>query len=225
MFIEIAPPTNPGPLPKSDPSFMPYHISYTGPASISCYFRIKPTHPSIPSTSTRAASLSTLMESQITTSETQRSLRSLGPMVGNSTSTTVVNDFLDDNGECVSRQASGDNMGMNVDTETQSISLGPTDTAQEPLDDAISLRPAPSNLERVVAAFRGRQMYGQVVGMPEEYGGLVLRASSLDGKGQGKEDAKGTFKPTSKRAIGNDRRFFLLRSGLLIYPSTRGEMN
>ncbi|KIK93152.1 hypothetical protein PAXRUDRAFT_531059 [Paxillus rubicundulus Ve08.2h10] len=203
MSIEIAPPTNPGPLPKSTPSLMPFHISYTGPAPISRYFRTKPTPPSIPSTSTRAASLATLMESQITTSETQRSLRSLGPMVGNSTSTTAVNNFLDDNGERVSRQASGDNMGMNVDTETQSVSLGLTDTAQGPLDDAISLGPAPSNPERVVAAFRGRQMYGQVVGMPEGYGGLVLRAPSLDGKGQGKEDVKATFKPASKRATGN----------------------
>jgi hypothetical protein len=138
----------------------------------------------------------------MTVSETQSSLRSLGSMVSEATSTTAVENFLDDNhnGERVSRPASGDNATMNVDAETQPVSLDPTEIVRNPLNDSIGPGPASSNLERLVAAFRGRQMYGQAVGMPEGYGGLVLRAPSLDAKGQGKEDAKASSKPLSKRA-------------------------
>ncbi|KAF8836938.1 hypothetical protein BDN67DRAFT_1071684 [Paxillus ammoniavirescens] len=200
MSIEIAPPT--GPLPNSTPSLMPFHISYTGPAPISRYFRTKPAPPSIPPASTRTTSLVTPVGGQMTMSETQSSLRSLGSMVSEATSTTAVENFLDDNdnGERVLRPANGDNAIMNVDAETQPVSLDPTKIVREPLNDSIGPGPASSNLERLVAAFRGRQMYGQAVGMPEGYGGLVLRAPSLDAKGQGKEDAKVPSKPLSKRA-------------------------
>ncbi|KAF9224123.1 hypothetical protein BS17DRAFT_780505 [Gyrodon lividus] len=217
MSLEIAPTTNPGPLPKTTPSLMPFHISYSGPAPISRYFSPKPAPPSSLSASTHASSSATLVGSPTTAGETQNNICSLGSVVSEATSATVVN-FLDahNHGEPssnpatvfvqkaevskevtitlfspVSTPANGDNATMDVDAETQPVSL----------NDSVSLpipRPASSNLERLVAAFRGRQMYGQAVGLPEGYGGLVLQAPSLDAKGQGKEDARASSKPPFK---------------------------
>ncbi|KAF8555839.1 hypothetical protein OG21DRAFT_1410192 [Imleria badia] len=63
---------------------------------------------------------------------------------------------------------------------------------------------ASRNVERFVAAFRGRQMYGHAVDIPNGYGGLVLRAP-LDSKGKGKEDATLASKPLSQKSKPKSR--------------------
>ena len=56
---------------------------------------------------------------------------------------------------------------------------------------------ASRHVERFVAAFRGREMYGQAVDIPSGYGGLVLR-TPLDSKGKGRENA--ASRPLSRKA-------------------------
>lgn len=77
---------------------------------------------------------------------------------------------------------------IGTDSETQPAS------GAVPPDNASASR----HVERFVAAFRGRQMYGQAVDIPNEYGGLVLRAP-FDPKGKGKEDAMASSKPLSQK--------------------------
>lgn len=80
---------------------------------------------------------------------------------------------------------------METDLETQPTS------GIVPLDN--SSRLTSRNVDRFVAAFRGRQMYGQAVGIPDGYGGLVLRAPFYP-HGKRTEDAIGSSKPLSQKA-------------------------
>lgn len=59
---------------------------------------------------------------------------------------------------------------------------------------------SPSN--SFIAAFRGRQVHGRTVDLPQGYGGVVLSAPSGDAKGQG--DDTGTVE-TMARARGKAR--------------------
>jgi len=85
---------------------------------------------------------------------------------------------------------------MGMESETQpALDAVPLDNSSR---SARVHTPGSRHVERFVAAFRGRQMYGQAVDIPNGYGGLVLRAPS-DSKGKGKEDVEAAPKSTSQK--------------------------
>lgn len=211
MSLEIAPATD-AVLPTCTPSLMPFHISYTGLAPISRYFRPRSVPPSLAVLSQRSSSSATLVASTSSTSilsETQSSLTAVS-------STTSIGNLTHESeyGEDELLPKASSSIEVVVQAEQVTAAQSAIDTAMEmdsetypvlhpvPLDNS-SRSPrvrttASRNVERFVAAFRGRQMYGQAVDIPNGYGGLVLRAPLIS-KGKGKEDAEPTPKPLSQK--------------------------
>ncbi|KIJ65479.1 hypothetical protein HYDPIDRAFT_110567 [Hydnomerulius pinastri MD-312] len=216
MSIQITPlPPNSPPIPQSTPSLMPFHIAYSGPAPVSRYFRVRaaPTR-GLARGSDTSASTSTIAahEGGGTTATPSGSLRSeLGSVggVSEATSTTAVENFVgaDVPGteHVSSKHAIPAQLGVDVGSDPSSAPLDAgtgrgTDmdvdfrgAGSEAQDAGSSLSSPPS---RLTASFRGRQMYGQSVQLPEGYGGLVLRAPLLNGNAKGKK--KEVSKPLSK---------------------------
>ncbi|KAG8221136.1 ribonuclease H2 non-catalytic subunit-domain-containing protein [Butyriboletus roseoflavus] len=213
MSLEIAPVIDAGLLPACTPSLMPFHISYTGLAPISRYFRPRPAPPSMASSLVRSSSSATLVASSSSTSilsETESSLTTIlsATSFGNLThesqcgedellsknrfSIEVVNQM-----EQVTATRLLVDTAMGMDSETQpALDVVPRDNSS----GLTSIHtPTPRNIKRFQATFRGRQMYGQEMDIPAGYGGLVLRAP-VDSKGKGKEDAKASPKPLSQKA-------------------------
>jgi len=203
---------------------MPFCISYTGPAPVSRYFRPRHALSSLASLSVRSSSSATLVAGSSSTSilsETNSSLTAVS-------STTSVGGLAHES-ECGDEVLSKTRPSIGVDNQveqlmaTQPVMNTATgmDPETQPALDAVPLdnssrsthvhTPGSRNVERLVAAFRGRQMYGQEVGIPNGYGGLVLR-TPLDSKGKGKEDAEAAstslshkVKPKSKTRAATRR--------------------
>ncbi|KAG2075508.1 hypothetical protein BDR04DRAFT_1005099 [Suillus decipiens] len=132
-------------LPECSPNLMPFHISHSGPAPISTYFRVKPA-PSSPH----------LSLTQKTSNETHLS-------TDNSQNTLVAEESQ-----------------YSITTVTESHSS--SEVAREPP----AIPPVEGSLgNSFIAAFRGRQVHGRTVGLPQGYGGIVLSAPSGDAKSQG----------------------------------------
>lgn len=203
MSFQITPVTDGRPLTACTPSLMPFSISYTGPAPVSRYFRPRPAPPSLAALSLRSSSSVTVVASASSSSvltETQSSLTA----VSSTTSITHENecgDGLRSSIEVVNQveQVAATRLALDTATEMESETQPALDAVQpEKLCGAQTS--ASRNVKRFVAAFRGRQMYGQGVDIPSEYGGLVLRASS-DSKGEGKRDAEAASAPLSQKAM------------------------
>ncbi|KAH0836858.1 ribonuclease H2, subunit C [Lanmaoa asiatica] len=213
MSLEIAPVADAGFLPACTPSLMPFHISYTGLAPISRYFRPKPAPPSMAALSARSASSATLVASSSSISIQSEAKSNLKTM-SSTTSVGILaheSDYRED--ELLSKTRSSAEVinqveqviaarlmvdsAMGMDTETQpALGAIPLDISSGPTRVHTS---APRNVGRFLAAFRGRQLYGQAMDIPFGYGGLVLR-TPLDSKGKGKEDARTSSKPLSQKA-------------------------
>ena len=211
MSLEIAPVIDAGPLPACTPSLMPFCISYTGPAPVSRYFRPRPAPPSLAALSVRSSSSATLVASSSTSilGETKSSLAAVS-------STTSVGSLAHES-ECGDELLSKTRSSIGVVNQVEQViaaqlvmdtAMG-MDSETQPALDAVPLdnssrstrvhTPGSRNVERFVAAFRGRQMYGQAVDVPNGYGGLVLQAP-LDSKGVDKEDAEAASKSLSQKA-------------------------
>ncbi|KAF8141375.1 ribonuclease H2, subunit C [Boletus edulis] len=200
MLLEIAPVTDAGLLPACTPSLMPFCISYSGPAPVSRYFRPRPAPPSLAALSLQSSSSATLVASSSSLLSKEKSslgavssATSIGSLAHESecgedellsmTRSSVVNQV-----EQVTATGLVMDAATGMDSETQpALDVVPPDDSSKGTGAYI---PASRNVGRLVAAFRGRQMYGQVVDIPNGYGGLVLRAP-LDPKGnlKGKDDA------------------------------------
>ena len=211
MSLEIAPVIDAGPLPACTPSLMPFCISYTGPAPVSRYFRPRPAPPSLAALSVRSSSSATLVASSSTSilSETKSSLAAVS-------STTSVGSLAHES-ECGDELLSKTRSSIGVVNQVEQVMAAQLvmdtamgmDSETQPALDAVPLdnssrstrvhTPGSRNVERFVAAFRGRQMYGQAVDVPNGYGGLVLQ-TPLDSKGIGKEDSEAASKSLSQKA-------------------------
>ena len=205
MSLGIAPVTDAGPLPTCMPSLMPFHISYSGPAPVSRYLRPRPAPPSLAALSTQScSSTATLVASSSSTSilsETKSSLATI------SSTTSVESPVPKSECEEETLFKTGPSLEVihEVDLKAENPAKMDSDTQPAvdtvPVDDEFRLaheHAASRNGRRVVAAFRGRQMYGQGVDVPSGYGGLVFRAP-LDSKGKSGEDTMGPSKPSSQR--------------------------
>ncbi|KAM5531466.1 hypothetical protein V8D89_014856 [Ganoderma adspersum] len=163
------------PLSSSTPHLMPFHISYSGPAPISTYFRIKPTSP--PTYGRDERPLPTLLP----LSESQEST--------DSQTTLVAGSSANPSSSSIATLVSSSTL-MDVDVDDQDASR-----------DA-STRPPNANSSHFAASFRGRAMHGAEVNLPEGYAGIVLRAPSDDAKGKraasGVEAREEDRKPKSK---------------------------
>ena len=146
------------PLSSSTPHLMPFHISYSGPAPISTYFRINPTSPPTYGRDERPPpAVPPLSESQEST---------------DSQATLVAGSSANPSESSIATLASSSTL-MDVDIDERDAS-----------QDA-STRPPNANSSHFAASFRGRAMHGVEVDLPEGYAGIVLRAPSDNAKGKG----------------------------------------
>ncbi|KAG9313241.1 ribonuclease H2 non-catalytic subunit-domain-containing protein [Chiua virens] len=185
-------------------------MSYNGPAPVSRYLRPRPAPPSsvsLPSSSTTVAtsSMTSIMSGGVTSLPTISSTTSVGSLSGESKcqeNEPLANarppsiEMITQVERLTVAEITEDTaVEMEMDSETQPAS----DTV--PRDDLAGSTvciPASRNIERFVAAFRGRQMYGQGVEIPEGYGGLVLRTPP-NSKGKEKDNATPPLKPLSEK--------------------------
>ncbi|KAI6120540.1 ribonuclease H2, subunit C [Pisolithus thermaeus] len=152
MPLEISSPSRA--LPTSSPNLMPFHIEYSGPASISRYFRPEPA-PVTNATrglTTELSSSSVVTLTEESASGTFESQSSVTSYCSVATSVTAV-----------------EATGLSEPMETINAETQPS----AELDSADSSEP------KLVAAFRGRRVVGQAVKLPDGYGGFVLQAPSL----------------------------------------------
>ncbi|KAG2144302.1 ribonuclease H2, subunit C [Suillus clintonianus] len=176
--MEISPATLD--LPECSPNLMPFHISHSGLAPISTYFRVKPspssTHLSLTQNTSNKTKLSTEdSQNTLVADESQCSLTT----IAESQSVSLEED---------SQACPGGVGAMVVDadsgTQASSSSAPVTHLAERSLE------------HNFVAAFRGRQIHGRTVDLPQGYGGIVLNAPSGHPKSQGGDT--GTVEKTAK---------------------------
>lgn len=214
MTLEIARVTDAGLLPTCTPSLMPFHISYTGLAPISRYFRPRPAPPSTaPLAAVRSPSSTTLVASSSSTSILNETKSSLTTMSSATSFGNLAHESECGEDESLAKTRSSIEVinqveqltaerplvdtAVGMDSETQpALGAVPRDN----LSGSTSIHiPAPRDTKRFLAAFRGRQMYGQEVDIPSGFGGLVLRAP-ICSEGKGKEVTKASSKPLSQKA-------------------------
>ena len=190
MALEIAP--SKGSLPTASPNLMPFHIEYTGPAPISRYFRPK----SVPTSDATRDLTTTLSSSSVVTlteeilppgtsmSESQGSITSQTSVATSVTVVEVVDPNPDETISATQVNATGVDVGLE---ETQ------------PIDATPEAGQSSGSEQRLIAAFRGRQIVGRSIDLPSGYGGLVLQVPSLnDGKGKDATSTVSDPKPRSK---------------------------
>ncbi|KAG2137555.1 ribonuclease H2, subunit C [Suillus bovinus] len=165
-------------LPECLPNLMPFHISHSGPAPISTYFRVKPSlsspHLSLTQNTSNDTHLSTDdSQNTLVAEESQCSLATIAESQSAS--------LEEDSQGCTARVGA---MVVDADSGTQASSSSEVARAPPPVEGSLS--------NSFIAAFRGRQVHGRTVDLPQGYGGIVLSAPSGDAKSQG--DETGTVK-------------------------------
>jgi Ribonuclease H2 non-catalytic subunit (Ylr154p-like) len=155
VIIEIAPVWDSSDLPACTPNLMPFHIDHSGPASISTYFRVKPSssHVGAPA------------------ADSDQSAVADGDDVKAVASSVAAMDSEESRGSGVNEDSSM----SRPETKSAPQSSG---TSATQLWKHVSSRAA-----RFVAAFRGRTVHGLQVDVPAGYVGLVLRVEN-EAKGQ-----------------------------------------
>ncbi|KAG1774183.1 ribonuclease H2, subunit C [Suillus placidus] len=155
-------------LPECSPNLMPFHISHSGPAPISTYFRVKPS----PSSPHLPLTQNTSNETNLSTDNSQSTLVA---EESQSSLTTIAESSLEDDSQaCL---AGVGIMVVDTDSGTQASSSSKVACAPP------TTPPVEGSLGRsFIAAFRGRQVHGRTVDLPRGYGGIVL---SGDAKSQG----------------------------------------
>ncbi|KAG1857351.1 ribonuclease H2, subunit C [Suillus subalutaceus] len=162
-------------LPECSPNLMPFHISHSGPAPISTYFRVKPSAPSSPHLS---LTQNTSNETHMSTDNSQNTLVAEESQYSLTTIAESQSASLEgDSQECPAGVGA---MVVDADSGAQASSsseVARAPPAMPPIEDSLS--------NNFVAAFRGRQVHGRTVELPQGYGGIVLSAPSSDAKSQG----------------------------------------
>ncbi|EGN97030.1 hypothetical protein SERLA73DRAFT_185310 [Serpula lacrymans var. lacrymans S7.3] len=151
-------------LPECSPNLMPFHLSYSGLAPISTYFRVKPP----PSKSLMATSTSL-------TAETSQMSISSSTTVVESQSTSADNALIQTQSSVGTLFAQNDHVML--EQGSLSVVQGTSGTESTlPNTHSGEQGGSKEDLGRFVASFRGRLMQGVNVDLPEGYGGLVLRS-------------------------------------------------
>lgn len=161
--MEIAPVTN---LAECSPNLMPFHISYSGSAPISAYFRVKPSPPSVHLSFTQTSS----NEINSTTDDSQNTIVAEESQCSLATIIESQPASLEENSQASAAAAGAIVVGADCGIEANGIVSAPPVIPIE----GCSLG------NNFVAAFRGRQVHGRTVNLPHGYGGMVLNAP-LDG--------------------------------------------
>ncbi|KAG2754892.1 hypothetical protein P692DRAFT_20861920 [Suillus brevipes Sb2] len=178
-------------LPECSPNLMPFHISHSGPAPISTYFRVKPSPSSLHPPLTQNAS----DETHLSTNNSQNTL------VAEESMTTIAESqsasLEEDSQACLAGVGA---VVVDAESGTQASSSSEVARAQpETLTMEGSLG------HSFIAAFRGRQVHGRTVDLPQGYGGIVLSEPSGDAKSQ--DSHTGTVKTmTQTRSKGRATR-------------------
>jgi hypothetical protein len=137
------------PIPACSPNLMPFHISYTGPAPVSTYFRVKqaaePDYGATGSTSAAPSSEPVLLTSP------GDSL----PLEASDSQSTLVDSQMQPDSQITL-------------APTQDVHMGST------LSDHRSKDVTDLGSNHLVSAFRGRTVRGLKVDLPAGYTGLVL---------------------------------------------------
>ncbi|KAG2345830.1 hypothetical protein BDR05DRAFT_960123 [Suillus weaverae] len=165
-------------IPECSPNLMPFHISHSGHAPISTYFRVKPS----PSNPHLSLTQNTSNETNLSLDNSQNTLVAEESQCSLTTVAESQSASLEDDSEaCL---AGVDTMVVDTDSGTQVSSSSKVACAPP------ATPPVEGSLGRsFTAAFRGRQVHGRTVDLPQGYGGIVLSAPSGDAKSQG--DATG----------------------------------
>ncbi|KAG6335997.1 hypothetical protein ID866_3092 [Astraeus odoratus] len=158
-------------------------MEYTGPAPVSRYFRPKPAPASSATqnltTALSSSSMVTLTEetSTLGVDESQNSITSKSSIATSITAVEMASVGLEE---------------TDVAVQFHSVHVDLTETQPDVTPSAHASQ------QRLVAAFRGRQLVGQIVSLPDGYSGLILQAPSLR-NGNVKECTEtGPSKPQSK---------------------------
>lgn len=141
-------------LLECSPNLMPFHISHSGSAPISAYFRVKPSPSAAHSSFTQNAS----NEITSSTEDSQNTLVAEESQCSLATTAESQSASLEEDS-----QASAATVRAIVVDATSGTNL-PNEATSAPLRNSF------------VAAFRGRQIHGRTVGLPPGYGGIVLNA-------------------------------------------------
>ncbi|KIK45555.1 hypothetical protein CY34DRAFT_801486 [Suillus luteus UH-Slu-Lm8-n1] len=178
-------------LPECSPNLMPFHISHSGPAPISTYFRVKPSPSSLHPPLTQHAS----DETHLSTDNSQNTL------IAEESMTTIAESqpasLEGDSQACLAGVGA---MVVDADSGTQASSS--SEVARAPPETP---KVEGSLGHNFIAAFRGRQVHGRIVNLPQGYGGIVLSAPNGDAKSQ--DDDTGTVKTmTQTRSKGRATR-------------------
>ncbi|KAG1808845.1 ribonuclease H2, subunit C [Suillus variegatus] len=161
-------------LPECAPNLMPFHISHSGPAPISTYFRVKPSL-SIPHLS---ITQNTSNETQLSTDNSQNTLVAEESQCSITTIAESQSTPLEQDSQTCPANVGA--MVVDADSGTQASSSSEVARAlpaTPPVEGSLS--------NSFIAAFRGRQVHGRTVDLPQGYGGIVLSAPSGDAKNQG----------------------------------------
>lgn len=159
-------------LPECSPNLMPFHISHSGPAPISTYFRVKPSSPHLSLTQ------NTSNEIHLSTDNSQNTLVAEESQGSLTTIAESQSASLEEDSQACPAGAGA--MVVDADSGTQagsSSEVARAPPATPPVDDSLG--------NSFIAAFRGRQLHGRTVDLPQGYGGIVLSAPSSDAKSRG----------------------------------------
>ncbi|KAG1812859.1 ribonuclease H2 non-catalytic subunit-domain-containing protein [Suillus subaureus] len=162
-------------LPECSPNLMPFHISHSGPAPISTYFRVKPSTPSSPYLS---LTQNTSNETHLSTDNSQNTLVAEDSQSSLTTIAESQSALLEEDSQAC--PAGVDTSIADADSGTQaspSSELARAPPTAPPVEGSLS--------NNFTAAFRGRQVHGRTVDLPQGYGGIVLSAPSSDINSQG----------------------------------------
>jgi hypothetical protein len=162
---------------------MPFHISHSGPAPISTYFRVKPLTPSSPHLS---HTQSTSNETHLFTDNSQNTLVAEESRCSLTTIAASQPASLEEDSQLCPAEV--DAMVVDADSGTQvssSSKVARVPPATLPVED--------SSKNSFIAAFRGRQVHGRTVDLPQGYGGIVLSAPRSDAKIQGDDTGTRTI--------------------------------
>ncbi|KAG1807010.1 ribonuclease H2 non-catalytic subunit-domain-containing protein [Suillus subaureus] len=166
-------------LPECSPNLMPFHISHSGPAPISTYFRVKPSTPSSPHLS---LTQNTSNETHLSTDNSQNTLVSKDSQFSLTIIAESQSALLEEDSQACPAGVSA--LIADADSGTQaspSSELARAPPAAPPVEHSLS--------NNFIAAFRGRQVHGRTVDLPQGYGGIVLSAPSSDANSQGDDIA------------------------------------
>ncbi|OJA07557.1 hypothetical protein AZE42_07414 [Rhizopogon vesiculosus] len=182
-------------LPEYSPNLMPFHISHSGPAPISAYFRAKPS----PSSSAHLSfTQNASNEMNLTTNDIRNTLLAEESQCSLATVVESQSASLEENSQSTAATVGAIEVGAESSTRASSSSEVTGVPPVMPTEGS-------SFRNNFVAAFRGRQVHGRAVDLPHGYGGIVLNAP-LDGAKSRIGDTEPVEKMAQTRGKGRTTR-------------------